>query len=418
MSDYCGLDFGTSNSTLGVSLNGKLQLVNLEENKPSIRSAIYCDSDEKAWVFGQRGIENYLNGSPGRLLMSIKSILGSSLMDDETLILNELVSYKKILAKFLFYIKGVAEAHIGKSLTHVVMGRPVRFDDNDIKKDKMAEKTLQSIAYDIGFKEVCFQYEPIAAAIAYERTITKEKLALIVDMGGGTSDFTIIRLSPQTIATERKQDVLSNCGIHIAGTNFDQKLSLDNAMPFLGMGSLMKGSSCDIEVPSMYYHNLTTWHTLNDLYKKTTLAHIKSLITRAYDKESMQRLLTVLRIKAGHRIMVEIESGKHRLSYENKTHLDFSFIEHACRILIEQASFNTSIDELLSRIIATINKTVALARVTFIAIEAIFFTGGSTQIPIIRNKIIELFPNAEIIRGDVFGSVGLGLTIEAERRFS
>ena len=191
-----GLDFGTSNSTLGLSLHGQLQLVNLEENKPSIRSAIYCDAEEKAWIFGQQGIENYLEGSPGRLLMSIKSILGSSLMDKETLILNELVSYKNILTKFLFYIKGVAEAQLGQSLTHVVMGRPVYFDDNDIKKDKLAEDTLRSIACDIGFKEVCFQYEPIAAAIAYERTITKEKLALIVDMGGGTSDFTVIRLSP------------------------------------------------------------------------------------------------------------------------------------------------------------------------------------------------------------------------------
>ena len=188
-------------------------------------------------------------------------------------------------------------------------------------------------------------------------------------------------------------------------------------MPFLGMGSLMKGSSSDIEVPSMYYHNLTTWHTLNALYEKTTLTHIRSLITRAYDKEAMNRLLAVLQQKAGHRMMVETESAKHKLSHEKNSHLDLSFIEPACIIPVDQTGFNASIEELLSSILDTIHKTINLAKVKPAAIEAIFFTGGSTQIPIIRNKIIELFPNAEIICGDVFGSVGLGLTIEAERRF-
>ena len=296
------------------------------------------------------------------------------------------------------------------------MGRPVRFHDNDLEQDRHAQNTLEKIAKDLGFKDVSFQYEPIAAALTYEMSIQKEQLALIIDMGGGTSDFTVIRLRPGKNSVDRSEDVLANCGIHIAGTDFDQRLSMASVMPLLGMGSLMRGSSSDIEVPSSFYYDLTTWHTLNNLYSAKTLAHMRSIQVMAHDKELFSRLIQVLQKKAGHHILDAVETSKQRLSDEVETVLDLGFVEEDLAAVIKQVTFNEVIDDHVQKIIEKIEQTVAMSGVKHEEISAIFYTGGSTKIPVIREKINALFPKAEIVQGDAFGSVGMGLTLEAKRR--
>lgn len=417
MPAFCGFDFGTSNSTIGVGKDSLCQLVMLENNKPTIRSAIFCDTELKEWIFGQEGVNSYLEGVPGRLMMSLKSVLGSSLMEDKTVIFNEYIPYSSVLARFMQHVKQHAEQSIHSELTHVVLGRPVHFDDNDAKKDRLAQNTLEKIARDIGFKEVSFQFEPIAAAMTYEMLIKQEQLALIVDMGGGTSDFTIIRLHPGAAPVNRYQDVLANCGIHIAGTDFDQRLSLNVVMPLLGLGSMMSGSSSDIEVPSMFYHDLTTWHTLSNLYDAKTLTHIRSIRARAYQKNLLDRLLHVLKTKAAHHILDTVETSKQRLSDELEVNLNLDFIEHNLEVLLQRQELNAVIQEDLEKIIATIEDAVKISEVKFTDINAIFYTGGSTKIPLIRDRITALFPQAKVVQGDAFGSVGLGLTLEAQRKY-
>jgi hypothetical chaperone protein len=418
MHSFCGLDFGTSNSTIGITTNNRPELVNLEGNKPTIRSAIFCDNERAQWMFGQEGISSYLEGVPGRLMMALKSVLGSSLMDDKTVIFNEYIPYTDVLSHFMKHIKNKAEQQLGGTLTHAVLGRPVHFHDHDKTKDKLAQDTLEKIARDLGFKEVSFQYEPIAAALSYEATLETEKLALIIDMGGGTSDFTVIRLRPKTKAVDRTEDVLANNGIHIAGTDFDQRLSLSAVMPLLGMGSLIRGSSSDIEVPSMYYHDLTTWHTLNALYNAATLSQLRSIQTSAYEKILIGRLIHILKMRAGHHILDTVETAKQRLSEQDTLALDLAFIENELTILVERDAFNAVIDDQINRVIRKVEETVSDSGVKPGDINAIFYTGGSTKIPIIREKINKLFPAAEVVQGDAFGSVGMGLTIEAHRKYS
>jgi hypothetical chaperone protein len=417
MRTFCGLDFGTSNSTIGTFIDNTVRLVPLENNKPTIHSAIFCDTESKQWIFGQEGINRYLESIPGRLMMSLKSVLGSSLMDDETLIFNESISYAAVLSKFIWHIKSRAEQFADAELNYAVFGRPVHFHDTDPEKDRIAEATLASIARDIGFKEVSFQYEPIAAALTYETTIKTEKLALIIDMGGGTSDFTVIRLRPGVAPVERTHDVLANAGIHIAGTDFDHKLSLHTVMPLLGMGSLMRGSSSDLEIPSGYYYDLTTWHMLTHLYNAKTIAHVAAICNVAHNKQLLGRLLYVLKHRAGHHILHEIENVKQQLSDTLEVPLNLDFIENDLKATATRQLFNEVIHHDLEKIVATILQTIKISGVNATDINAIFYTGGSTKIPIIREMINPLFPNAEIVQGDAFGSVGLGLTIDAERRY-
>lgn len=417
MRAFCGLDFGTSNTTIGIQQQNHCQLVPLEGTKTAIRSAIFCDAELKQWVFGQEGVNSYLEGNPGRLLMSLKSVLGSTLMEDETFIFGEFIAYKKILGHFIRHIKSVAESKLGHEITQVVMGRPVYFHDTDMEKDRYAQDTLENIARDAGFTDILFQYEPIAAALTYEMTIQKEQLALIIDMGGGTSDFSLIRLTPGNKKVDRTQDVLANCGIHIAGTDFDQRLSLKTVMPLLGMHSLMRGSSSDIEVPAMYYHDLTTWHTLSNLYSNITLNHVRTIQTQAHEKERIARLLHVLKTRAGHHVLHAVESVKQRLSDSQDALLDLTFIENDLSVLIERTLLNTVIDDQLQTILATIEQTAKMAGVKTTEVNAIFYTGGSSKIPVVRERINHLFPQSTVIQGDAFGSVGLGLTIDAQRRF-
>lgn len=415
--NFCGFDFGTSNSTIGIYKNDHCQLALLENNQPLIRSAIYANNAAKEFNYGQTAIDNYFNEGDGRLLMSLKSVLGSALMNEKTYVFDKFISYTDILGLFINHIKKIAEQHLQQELTAAVVGRPVKFHDTDVEKDKLAQNTLATIMQQQGFKQIEFQYEPIAAAKTYEATIKHEELAIIVDMGGGTSDFTIIRLTPNKNRMDRKDDVLANHGIHIAGTDLDRALSLQSIMPLFGLGSLMRGSSSDIPVPSIFYHDLTTWHLLNHLYNQSTRNEINKIYVVAQQKNLIARLLYLLEMRLGHRLLEAVELAKQRLSDQSNTIIDLDFIEPLLQQEVLQIDFNTSITEHTNKILATIQESLALAKTKAEKITAIFFTGGTTKIPFIREKIMHLLPQAKVVRGDAFGSVGLGLTLSAKELF-
>lgn len=415
--DYCGLDFGTSNSTIGVCAGNNITMVPLDKEKPIIRSAIFFDFEAGGCQFGQQGVTDYLSGVHGRLMMSLKSVLGSSLMDEETSIQHRRISYRDILGYFLQHIKQQAEKTLGHELTRIVLGRPVRFHDQDDVKDRLAQDTMEGIARKLGFKTVLFQYEPIAAALTYEQSITHEQLALIVDLGGGTSDFSVIRLRPGMKNQDRLQDVLANNGIHIGGTDFDTELSLKAVMPQLGLGSEMRGMSGNIQVPNSFYYDLTTWHTINSLYTHRTRSELHTIKNFALDPKRITRLLNVIEKQAGHKILNEVEQGKCLLSNAEQVNLDFHFIEKEFFLSIERKMFEDFIQNKVEKLVQVVLKTISDSGIKTVDIDSIFFTGGSTQIPMIRSAILEYFPNAEVVQGDVFSSVGKGLIIDAKRKF-
>lgn len=418
MSTFCGFDFGTSNSTLGTINNQQPVLAHIPPHGSVVRSAIFFDAEKKHYVFGQEGVRQYMGGCTGRLLMSLKSVLGSSLMHEKTMINQQRISFADILGFFIRYMKTQAEASIQEQLTHVVMGRPVRFHDQDDKIDAQAQKTLEDIAKAQGFEEVQFQYEPIAAALAYESELKKEKLALIIDLGGGTSDFTIIRLSPtRHQEMDRQSDVLANHGIHIGGTDFDRLLSLKEVMPYFGLNTLMRGTTGLIDLPSSYFHSLTTWHTINDLYKPKVVAELKLLLASCVEKDKFQRLIRLIEQRQGHQLLNDVEQVKVNLSRVKETEMALAYIEQALTILLSRDGFESAIAQFVESLQTTIVQTLDQAGVQSKAIDSVFFTGGSTQIPCIYQMITDLFPQSEMIRGDVYGSVGYGLTLDAMRRF-
>ncbi len=414
---FCGLDFGTSNSTIGILQHGQPELVALEGEKKLLRSAIFLDDEILAIHFGERAIEEYIDGAEGRLMTSIKSVLGSSLMEEKTSIFNELRPYSDVLGHFVGHMKEKAERQLGQSIDSVVLGRPVHFNDSDADADQLAEDTLYEIAAAQGFRHIEFQYEPIAAALAYEQSVQRQELALIVDMGGGTSDFTLIKIDPQNDESETK--ILATAGIHIGGTDFDRLLSYHYLMPHLGLHTQMQAmNGSAIAVPSALYNDLCTWHKINALYGRESWREVQNLLVQAHDKVRIRRLLKVLEHREGHRLLEKVELAKKQLSATTDTELELETLEAGLRIGLTRSGFEGLIAPDLDKVRQLVQQLLRDAGVRPADINAVFFTGGTTQIKRVKADVMALFASAKMIEGDIFGSVGTGLTLDAAQRFA
>lgn len=411
----CGLDFGTSNTTLGTMVGDTPALTVLESGYTTIPSAIFYEVDG-AVLIGRRAIEAYVEGAPGRLMRSLKSVLGTSLIDETTRIGRERCSFRDVIAWYLGAVKRRAEFAIGHELRNVVHGRPVHFVDNSPDGDRKAEQTLRDIAEAIGFDEVTFQFEPIAAALDYERQISREQIAIIADIGGGTSDFSIVRLSPERHRkADRQADILANDGVRIGGTDFDRHLSLGVIMPLLGYRTAMKRAGLD--VPSAYFHDLATWSNINRMYDQKVMSEVRQVRLEAQQPELLDRLVRVLDEQRGHALAMEIEDAKIALSDSKQAQIALDWIEPGLQAGIARRELVGHTRQLAARIAARIGNCLAQARLLPDQVDAVFLTGGSVRLAHVRKAILGAVPGARAVDGDTFGAVGKGLTIEAIRRY-
>jgi hypothetical chaperone protein len=411
----CGLDFGTSNTTLGRIVDRAPVLVPLEQDHVTIPSAIFFERTGGALI-GRRAIDAYVEGLPGRLMRSLKSVLGTSLIEETTQVGRERRKFSDVIGYYLGAVKRRAEQAAGHEFRHVVHGRPVHFVDNAPDADKAAEASLRAIARGIGFTEVTFQFEPIAAALDYERQIAREEIALIADIGGGTSDFSIVRLSPDRHRkTERATDILANDGVRIGGTDFDRRVSLGTVMPLLGYGSAMKRAG--LNAPTSYFHDLATWSNINRMYESAVAQDIRHVRKESKQPELFGRLLRVLDEQRGHTLAMDVESSKIALSEAPRAGFSLDWIERGLRVDLARADLVAHTSELADGIAARIGRCLAQAGLGADGIDAVFLTGGSVQLAHVRSAIIACVPNARVVEGDTFGAVGKGLTIEAARRY-
>ena len=411
----CGLDFGTSNTTLGTIEGDAPVLAALETGETTIPSAIFYETDG-AVLIGRQAVTAYVDGAPGRLMRSLKSVLGTALIDETTWLGRERTSFRDVIAYYLGAVKRRAEAATGRELRDVVHGRPVHFVDNAPDADAQAEQVLCEIASEIGFEDVTFQFEPIAAALDYERQIGAEEIALIADIGGGTSDFSIVRLGPQRHGkANRSADILANDGVRIGGTDFDRQLSLGVVMPLFGSGSPMKRAG--LEVPSRYFHDLATWSNINRMYEPGVIAQIRQVRQEASEPALLDRLLRVVDEQRGHTLAIEVEEAKIALSETRGADIPLEWVAPGLGAAIGRPDLVNHTKRLAEGIAARVKICLAQARLNADDIDAVFLTGGSVRLAHVRKAITKAVPSARIVEGDTFGAVGKGLTLEALRRY-
>ena len=413
----CGLDFGTSNSAIGVMAGNAPTLAPVEGAETLIPSAVFFDYETKGNVlFGAEAIATYIGQHDGRLMRALKSILGSPLIDKKTALGSRMVALTDVVEIFVRHLKHKAEAFAGRELTAVVHGRPVRFVDDDDAADAKAERVLTGIANRVGFKDVAFVYEPIAAAYHYEESATKEEIVLIADIGGGTSDFTVIRIGPERIRlADRTSDILANDGARIGGTDFDALLSLDAVMPLLGLGTTLIEKN--LPMPNSLYYELATWSTINFAYTFQNERQLVELAGGACEPQKVRRLLKVVRRRLGHRIAFAVEDGKIALSESEIAALPLGFIARDLAAQATRAGFDRAIAAKTDRLFKTASDCIRDAGMTPDGIDTIFFTGGSGRVPAVREAVMRAAPNARATTGSDFLSVALGLTREAQKRF-
>lgn len=413
----CGLDFGTSNSTLGIAGPEGPQLLPLEDDHLTIPSAIFFGAERhEAFLIGRQANAAYVDGAHGRLMRSLKSILGSSLIDEKTQIPRHRISFKDVITRYVAELKARAERRVGHEITQVVHGRPVHFVDNDHGADQRAEDALAAIARAAGFKDVSFQFEPVAAAFEFERQTSRECLALIADIGGGTSDFTVVRVAGERQSrNDRTADILANDGIRLGGTDYDCHLGMNCFMPHFGYGSLQKRG--DIALPSPHFWDLCTWSSVHHLYEAKRMAELKAIRYTAQKPELFNRLFKVVQGRLGHRVLLDVEHAKIVLSSEESAASHLGWLEEGLTITSTRQRFENSTTRHFEKLRAVANACVSAAGLRPDQIGALFFTGGTSLVPSVQRAIAMDFPAAEIVHGDQFGSVGLGLAIEARRRY-
>ncbi len=436
---YCAIDFGTSNSAVAISTAAGMKLVPLEGKHQTMPTAVfYCtDRDDLppgahrapagsepqlARTFGRAAVQAYMDGYGGRLMRSMKSILGSALVDQTTEVGEGYgVKYLDVITTYLRHLRELAQAEAGESLTQVVLGRPVYFVDDEPERDAQAEASLRAAALAVGFTDVSFQFEPIAAAFDYEQQVEREQKVLVADIGGGTSDFSVVRVGPKRMPLlDRRSDILASHGIHIAGTDFDRHVSLNSIMPVLGYGAFGPSiAGADPRpVPSRVYFDLSTWHLINTVYQPARVAELKNMGGFYGEPVHHTRLMKVINDRLGHGLISRAESAKIDVATQGQAQIDLSLVERELARTLQHDEAAQALSADLQRIVHCAVDTVQQAGLKASDIDALYFTGGSTGLGLLTDQLEAAFPTAKAVRGDRLASVATGLGLHARRLFT
>ncbi|MFM0082066.1 Hsp70 family protein [Paraburkholderia sediminicola] len=414
--NYCAIDFGTSNSAVAVPDGAALRLAPVEGAYTTLPTAVFFNTDENAREFGRAALAAYIDGFDGRLMRSMKSILGSPLAENSTdLGDGSAIKYTDIIAIFVDHLKRSAEKSVGGPISRAVVGRPVFFVDDDPRADQMAQQQLEAAARSVGLREIHFQYEPIAAAFDYESHLTEEGLVLVADIGGGTSDFSLVRVGPERMTrVERKDDVLAHHGVHVAGTDFDRRVELVTILRELGYQTLDPEGR---EIPSRIYFDLATWHLINTVYAPKRVSELALMRHLFIQTKHHDRLMRVVERRLGHALAAHAEEAKIGVAAGGETVIDLDEVEDDLRLAFDEAQLIKAGQDETQRIVQAARDTVQAAGVAPRDVNAIYFTGGSTGLAFLSGALAAAFPDAEAVFGDRLASVATGLGIHARRLF-
>ena len=423
---FVAIDFGTSNSAVALPAGPQgVRLVALEPGQPTMPTAVFYRADtppqhlEAECLYGRAAVAAYVEGLDGRLMRSMKSILGSSLLDQSTDIGGgRQVRYREVVTGYLRRLKTLAEAEAGQTLHRVVLGRPVFFVDDDAVRDAQAAVALESAAHEVGFAEVRFQFEPIAAALDHESRIDHEQLVLVADIGGGTSDFSLVRVGPERARrgrADRRDDILANHGVHLAGTDFDRHVELAAILPLLGYRALRpaRPGEAPREVPSGVYFDLATWHLINTVYASARVAELRGMKSWYGEPRHHVRLMNAVTERLGHALAAAAEQAKIDVATQGEAHIDLGALEAGLAAVLQEDRAAEAIEGDLGRIVQAAAETTRQAGVAPAAVDVVYFTGGSTGLRPLVDRIAAGFPAAQRVRGDRFASVAQGLGLHA-----
>jgi hypothetical chaperone protein len=418
-----GLDFGTTNSSIArIADNGEVELARFTLSgalTESFRSLLYLERQKeagrstiKSWA-GPAGIERYLDADDkGRLIQSLKSFLSSRSLQT-TEIFGRRFQLEELVANVIRDIRLAAELQFGGPIRRAVVGRPVRFVGAETEADDdFAVGRLRVALEKAGFEEIEFEFEPVAAAFHYESTLDHDEQILIGDFGGGTSDFSLLRVGPEARKIRRgARPVLGNEGLPLAGDAFDAKIIRHLVSPALGAGSLLNSHGKLLPVPHWVYFKLERWHHLSFLRSRETLNMLQSVMKQAQESERIKALLYLIQHDLGFYLHRAVQKTKVGLSHSESERFTFVDGDVELNSVVTRQQFESWIAEELTGVEQKVDSLLRKTGIHARDIDMVFLTGGSSFVPAVR-RIFEIRFGAEKIRtGDEFTSVARGLAM-------
>lgn len=410
--DTLAIDFGTSNSAAAVPTPNGVYRIPVEQGAETLPTAVFFPTDEGLMQIGSVASRALIAGQDGRYMRALKSVLGLPLLHEKRLIGGRRRTISSIITDFLGELHTRSEAATGGRFRRALSGRPVHFHSDDPQKDAQAEKDLRACYLAAGFDEVSFLAEPEAAAIASHAMAGTGELGLIVDIGGGTSDFSVFR------GTATGPDILANHGIRMGGTDFDRVVSMAHAMPALGLGGQLRrhmGTGL-LPVPRGPYVDLATWAKIPFLYNGETRRMVDDMVRLAVDREKMERLVTVLDMELGHELAFAVERGKIAVNArEPAANIAMGFIEPGLSQPLAAESLEGILTGNRVQLRAAIIETLRLASVERAAITRVILVGGSSLMRFVSDEVRIFCPDAKILYSDAFTAVVDGLALATRR---
>jgi hypothetical chaperone protein len=407
-----GVDFGTSNSAAGVAREGVPHLIALEAGRPTLPTAVFFDFDRKAMLTGSAAGAALLEGREGRYMRALKSLLGQPLMRERRTLLGERVDFIDIVARFLVGVKQAAERETGKRYDRALSGRPVRFHADD-GRNAQAAVDLREAYLRAGFEDVAFMFEPEAAALANRAVLAPGDLGLIVDVGGGTSDFTLFRNRAEGI------EILGSHGIRLGGTDFDRALSLETVMQLLGRGSQIRhafGGETHV-APATIFNDLATWQKIPFLYAPDSRRLARDLAQYAVEPALLARLVGVLEDELGHDIAFAVEEGKIAANGAGGGRIDLGVVERGLDMMLDAGHLTGILGPMAEQMAESALETVSTAGVVPDSVTHLVFVGGSSLMGVTRQALVARFPQASVHHGSALTAIVDGLSIAAEGAF-
>ncbi len=403
-----GIDFGTTNSALSIFDEEKGEIT----NTIMVPSLIYFpEGQDDEYIIGEEAISAYLHdGMRGRFIKSVKQILSRSSFT-ETRIGRKRFNAAALVALILKELKLRADKVTGQDCRKAVIGRPVFFDDDDTQKDSLAQSRLEKAADLAGFDAVRFQFEPIGAAFAYEKTLLQKKTVLVADLGGGTTDFTCLVLDPVNAGRRnRKENFLATGGIYIGGDSFDSAFMWEKGTPYFGKNTRYQAVPGKyLYVPKSLFSNICTWDKMNFFNS----VRVKNEIEDYYyfsDKDPMlKNLITLVNQNLGYSVFHAIEQTKIELSSRNSSPFTYSRSGIEINELISVKEYEDIISKDFMKISNYLDEFLTTNDIKVKDIDCLFLTGGTSMIPAIRNLFRLRFPDIPLNSGDNFISVAKGL---------
>jgi hypothetical chaperone protein len=419
-----GIDFGTTNSTIAVTgqnrniITAKFQFG--DELTETFRSVLYFEQnrtgDRKhlSALAGPKAILQYLRSEQkGRLIQSLKSYLASRLLTSTT-VLGRPYLLEDLIAFLIRSLREEAEATLGRLGGTVVVGRPVRFLSAESKEDDdWAVTRLRKALLTAGFDNVVFEYEPVGAAYYYEIRLDHDELVLVADFGGGTSDFSLLRVGPTYRKSKNQRKILGTEGVALAGDAFDARFIRHVVSPLLGRESYYESMESLYQPPAWIYAKLERWHHLSFLKSKETMDILRSIRARSLDAGKIDSLIQLIQEDLGFYLHSAVQRTKLELSSREATIFSFQVPGISISQLVTRRQFENWIEEELHSIANCVDRLLTRVGVTSAEVDKVFLTGGSSFVPAVRKIFEARFGAGRLVVGGEFTSVAMGLALRS-----